>query len=138
MDTCITYDSVKLLLANPPSIEPCPNFFNLQVLRTPFARALKQISCPQSSVNGWTGAVMSPEMYALIDANPFHLRIATKTTTPNYSDKLDAQGVTSPTRAKRSQKLTQNSCAQRITSRRGRTYIVWCVIHLTCMSMTPL
>jgi hypothetical protein len=84
MDTCITYDSIKLLLANPPSIEPRPNFFNLQTLRTHFA-------CPQSSVNGWAGAVMSPEMYALIDNTPFCLRIATETTTTDYLDKLDAQ-----------------------------------------------
>ncbi len=96
MDTCITYDSVKLLLANPPSIEPGPNFFNLRALRTHFSRALKQIPCPQSSVNGWAGAVMSPEMYALIDATPFHLRIATKTTTPDYPDKLNVQGVSIP------------------------------------------
>jgi hypothetical protein len=96
MDTCITYDLVKLLLANPPSIEPRPNFFNLRALRTHFARALKQIPCSQSSVNGWAGAVMSPEIYALTDATPFHLRIATKTTTPDYPDKLDAQGVIIP------------------------------------------
>jgi hypothetical protein len=96
MDTCITYDSVKLLLANLPSIEPHPNFFNLQALRTHFAHALKQIPCPQSRVNGRAGAVMSPEMYALTNATLFHLRIATKTTTPDYPDKLDAQGVSIP------------------------------------------
>jgi hypothetical protein len=89
MDTCITYDLIKLLLANPPSIEPRPNFFNLKTLRTHFAR-------PQSSVNGWAGATMSPEMYALIDNTPFCIRIATKTTTPDYLDKLDAQGVSIP------------------------------------------
>jgi hypothetical protein len=83
MDSIISYDSVKVLLANLPSIEPRPNFFNLRALRTHFARALKRIPCPQSGVNGWAGAIMSPEMYALIDPNPFHLNIATKTNTPD-------------------------------------------------------
>ncbi len=138
MDMCITYDLVKLLLANPPSIKPRPNFFNLRALRTHFARALKQTPCPQSSVNEWAGAVMSPEMYALIDATPFHLRIATKPllqiTLISWTRKVSS----SPTGTKRSQKSMQNSCAQRITSRRGRTYIARCMIHSTCMSMTPL
>jgi hypothetical protein len=35
---------------------------------------------------------MSPEMYALIDPNAFHLNIATQTTTPDYPDVLDANG----------------------------------------------
>jgi hypothetical protein len=105
MDRCITYDSAKLLLANPLSIEPPPNFFKLRALRTHFAHALKQIPCPQSSVNGWAGAVMSPEMYALINATPFHLMIATKTTTPDYPDKLDAQGVSIPYMRKEKPKI---------------------------------
>ena len=92
MDSIISYDSVKVLLVNPPSIEPRPNFFNLQALRTHFARALKRIPCPQSGVDGWAGAIMSPEMYALIDPNAFHLNIATQTTTPDYPDVLDANG----------------------------------------------
>ena len=79
MDTTITYDTIVGLLANPPSIDPRPNFFNLRNLRTHFARALKKIPCPQSSVNGWAGAVLSPAMYALIDPTPFHWNI---TTTP--------------------------------------------------------
>ena len=92
MDSIVSYDSVKVLLANPPSIEPRPNFFNLRALRTHFARALKRIPCPQSGVNGWAGAIMSPEMYALIDPNAFHLNIATQTNTPDYPDVFDANG----------------------------------------------
>ncbi len=90
MYSIISYDSVKMLLANPPSLEPRPNFFNLRALRTHFAHALKQIPCPQSGVNRWAGAIMSPNMYALIDPMPFHLNIATKTDTPNYPEKRDA------------------------------------------------
>jgi hypothetical protein len=29
MDSTITYDTVKALVANPPSLGDCPNFFNL-------------------------------------------------------------------------------------------------------------
>jgi hypothetical protein len=96
MDTCISYEAVKMLLANLPSIKPRPNFFNLQALRTHFARALKQIPCPQPGVNGWAGAVISPQMYALIDPTPFHLKIAPKTNTPAYPVKMDAQGSVIP------------------------------------------
>jgi hypothetical protein len=48
---------------------------------------------------------MSPEMYALINATPFHLRIATKTTTPDYPDKLDVQGVSIPYTCKKKSKI---------------------------------
>jgi hypothetical protein len=80
MNTVVSYDAVRTLLANPPSINPRPNFFNIRELRSHFAKALKKIPCPQSAVNGWAGAVMSPEMYALvIDQNTFHLNIAPRT-----------------------------------------------------------
>jgi hypothetical protein len=42
MDIIITYDAVRTLLANPPSLNPCPNFFNIRKLRSQFARALKE------------------------------------------------------------------------------------------------
>jgi hypothetical protein len=32
MDSIIDYDTVKTLVANPPSIVPLPNFFNLHAL----------------------------------------------------------------------------------------------------------
>ncbi len=79
MNKVVTYEAVRTLLANPPSINPCPNFFNIRELLSHFAKALKKIPCPQSPVNGWTGAVMSPEMYALIDQNAFHLNQHTPT-----------------------------------------------------------
>ncbi len=67
MNTVISFDAVWTLLANPPSINPRPNPFNMCKLRKHFAKALKEIPCPQSTVSGWAGAVMSPKMYALID-----------------------------------------------------------------------
>ncbi len=65
------------LLANPPSLEPRPNFFNLRALQTHFACALKKVSWPQSAVNGWAKAVLAPAIYALIDSNVFHWTITT-------------------------------------------------------------
>ena len=78
MNTVVSYDAVRTLLVNSPSINPRPNFFNIRELRSHFAKALKKIPCPQSAVNGWAGAVMSPEMYALIDQNTFHFAKALK------------------------------------------------------------
>jgi hypothetical protein len=89
MDTTITYDTIVGLLANPPSIDPRPNFFNLRNLCTHFAQALKKIPCPQSSVNGWAGAVLSPAMYALIDPTPFHWNITT-TPVPRFPLRYEA------------------------------------------------
>ena len=77
MNAIISYNTIVGLLANPPTIDPRPNFFNLRALRNHFARALKKVPCPQSGVNGWAGAVLAPAMYALIDNNPFHWNIST-------------------------------------------------------------
>ena len=82
MDATIAYDTVVGLLANPPSLGSRPNFFNLRELRLHYARALKKVPCPQSAINGWSGAVLSPAMYALIDTTPFHWNIST-TAIPN-------------------------------------------------------
>jgi hypothetical protein len=94
MNSIITYDTVISLLANPSNLEPRPNFFNLQALHTHFARALKWILCPQSSINGWSGAVMSREMYVLIDPQPFHLNIKPKTDDVDFPSCFMAVGVT--------------------------------------------
>jgi hypothetical protein len=53
MDLTITYDTVKMLVANPPSLGNRPNFFNLRALLIHFACTLKQIPCHQSTINGW-------------------------------------------------------------------------------------
>ena len=77
MDATITYDTDVGLLANPPSLGSRLNFFNLHELRLHYALALKKVLCPQSAVNGWSGAVLSPAMYALIKTRPFNWSIAT-------------------------------------------------------------
>jgi hypothetical protein len=77
MNAIISYDTIIGLLANPPTIDPRPNFFNLRALRNHFARALKKAPWPQSGVNGWARAVLAPAMYALIDNAAFHGNIST-------------------------------------------------------------
>jgi hypothetical protein len=88
MDTVITYDTVKALVANPPSLgNRCPNFFNLSTLQSHFARTLKRITCPQCTVNGWAGMVLMPVMYALIDPKPFNIKLLmlpTSTRVPEF------------------------------------------------------
>jgi hypothetical protein len=96
MDIIITYDAVRMLLAKHPSPNPHPNSFNICKLRSHFARALKKILCPQSPVNRWARAVMSPEMYILIDPNLFHPNIAPTTATPAYPIKYIPERVILP------------------------------------------
>ncbi len=40
MDTLINFDEVVELLANPPTLAPCPNFTNLPALRRHMQRCL--------------------------------------------------------------------------------------------------
>jgi hypothetical protein len=78
MNTIISSDTIVGLLANPPTIDPRPNFFNLRALQNHFARTLKKVPCPQSGVvNGWAGAVLAPAMYAQIDDTAFYWNIST-------------------------------------------------------------
>jgi hypothetical protein len=76
MNAIISYDTIVGLIANPPTIDPRPNF-NLCALQNHFVRALKKVPCPQSGVNGWAGAVLAPAMYALINNAAFHWNIST-------------------------------------------------------------
>ena len=34
-------------------------------------RALKQLTCPQSVIHGWSGLILAPMVYALLEPNPF-------------------------------------------------------------------
>jgi hypothetical protein len=84
MNAIISYDTIVGLLANPPSLDPRPNFFNLRALQSHFARALKKVPCPQSAVNGWVVAVLAPALYALINTNAFHWNISPQSTVPIF------------------------------------------------------
>jgi hypothetical protein len=48
---------------------------------------------------------VAPEMYALINPTPFHLNMATKTTTPDYPEKKDANGNIVPYTRKEKSKI---------------------------------
>jgi hypothetical protein len=93
MDSFIDYDTVKTLVANPPSLDPHPNLFNLHALQTHFARALKHFAGPQLTVNGWLGAVMSKDMYALVDGTPFKAGNKPKTEVPGFPKICEADGI---------------------------------------------
>ncbi len=97
MDSTITYDTVKALVANPPSLLDRPNFFNLQDLRNHITCTLKRIACPQSQVNRWAGFVLTPAMYSLIDPKPFVLKLLNLPTTtgvPKFPPIYAADGTT--------------------------------------------
>ena len=89
MDTIISYDEVVALVANPPTILPRQNFTNLRNLRRHIQRALMRVSCPQSSILGWAGLIVSRAMYGLLTTSPF--RIPTDPGPPRIAI-VDAQG----------------------------------------------
>ena len=120
MDTIIEYDKVIALLANPPSLDPRPNFFNLCKLRTHFAQGLKKLPCPQLAVNGWSVAEMSPPMYVLINGTPFNFNIAPATDISDFPPIYAIYGV-NIIPYKREQTLS--------TEIHGTTYFAQCTIH---------
>ncbi len=74
MDATITYDEVAALVGvNIPTLEPCPNFERIRMLRRHFERALQCLPCPQSVQHGWKGMVMAHKLYALLTTQPFCL-----------------------------------------------------------------
>jgi hypothetical protein len=76
MDATIAYDEVAALPGtNILSLEPCPNFEHIRVLRRHFEWALQRLPCPQSTQLGWKSLVMLQAMYALHTINPFCLPI---------------------------------------------------------------
>jgi hypothetical protein len=94
MDLVITYDTVKTLVANPPSLGNQPNFINLCPLGTHFARVLKRIPCPQSTINGWSSTVLSPSMYALIDEKTFKNEMELRMLVPDFPPIFASNGTT--------------------------------------------
>jgi hypothetical protein len=78
MDNTISYEEAAALVANPPSLAPCPIFTNLRNLRHHIQRALQRLSCPQSNILGWAGLIMARSMYNLLTSSPFRLPILTR------------------------------------------------------------
>ena len=75
MDTLITYEEAVGFLQGPPTVAPRPDFTKLRALRKHMVEALSQLECPQSAVHGWTGLVMDPAMYALLEPIPFAIPV---------------------------------------------------------------
>jgi hypothetical protein len=71
MDSLITYKEAAEFLKNPPTMLPRPDFAKLRALQKHMTQALKQPVCSQSQIHGWTGLVMDPGLYALIEPIAF-------------------------------------------------------------------
>ncbi len=71
MDAIITLEEVMGFLKNPPSLALRPDFNRLRALRQHIVRALRQLTCPQSPIHGWSGLAISPAMYLLLEPQPF-------------------------------------------------------------------
>jgi hypothetical protein len=71
MDAIITLEEVMKFLKNPPSLAPRLDFTRLRALRQHIVRALRQLTCPQSPIHGWSGLAITPAMYLLLEPQPF-------------------------------------------------------------------
>jgi hypothetical protein len=71
MDYIITFKEVTEFLKNPPSLASRPDFARIRALCKHLVAALKQLVCPQSAIHGWSGIVMNPVMYTLLEPTPF-------------------------------------------------------------------
>jgi hypothetical protein len=71
MDQLITIDEVAEFLKKSPSVSPWPDFAKDRALCKHIIKALKQLECPQSLMHGWSGLVMDPALYILLEPNAF-------------------------------------------------------------------
>ncbi len=71
MDKIVSFNKVSGFLQNLPAMVPRPDFTKLQALRQHIIKALKQLECPQSYIHGWLGHTMAPNVYPLLEPNPF-------------------------------------------------------------------
>jgi hypothetical protein len=71
MDQIIRYELVVEFFKNPPMLSALQDFTKLRALQKHVARALKQLVCPQSAIHGWSGLVLLPTVYALLEPTPF-------------------------------------------------------------------
>ena len=71
MDNIIPYDDITEQLKSPPTLAPRLNFFRLRLLRKHIIDQVKQIPHPAYPQHGWTGMVLQPKIFALINAVPF-------------------------------------------------------------------
>jgi hypothetical protein len=71
MYAIIAFEEVTEFLKNPPSLVPRPDFNQLRTLRQHIVTALKQLTCPQSPIHGWSGLAIDPGVYALLEPQAF-------------------------------------------------------------------
>jgi hypothetical protein len=71
MDAIITFKEVTEFLKNLPSLALCPDFNPLRALHQHIVTALKQLTCPQSLIHGWSGLAINPGVYALLEPRAF-------------------------------------------------------------------
>jgi hypothetical protein len=71
MDHLIKYKEVAEFLKNPPPLSPCSDFEKLRAMQKHMVKVLKQLVCPQSAIHGWSGLVLLPMVYTLLEPNPF-------------------------------------------------------------------
>jgi hypothetical protein len=71
MDAIITLEEVTGFLKKNPSLALRPDFNQLRALRQHIVRALRQLTCPQSPIHGWSGLAITPAMYLLLEPQPF-------------------------------------------------------------------
>ena len=71
MDAIITLEEVTGFVKNPLLLAPRPDFNRLRALCQHIVRALKQLTCPQSAIHGWSGLAITPAMYLLLELMAF-------------------------------------------------------------------
>jgi hypothetical protein len=71
MDAIITLEEVTEFRKNPPSLALGPDFTCLRALRQHIVRALRQLTCSQSPIHGWSGLAITLAMYLLLEPQPF-------------------------------------------------------------------
>ncbi len=76
MDQLITIKEAAEFLKNPPSVSPRPDFAKVRALWKHVIKALKQLDCPHSLAHGWTGLVMDPALYILLEPNALVLPVS--------------------------------------------------------------
>ncbi len=73
MDADIKYDKAAGFLKNPPSLEPQPNVIDIRALQKHIVQGLVQLSCPHSTIHGWSGLAMDPITYLLLEGVAFEV-----------------------------------------------------------------
>jgi hypothetical protein len=83
MDQLITIKEVVEFLKNTPSVLPQPDFAKVCALQKHIIKVLKQLEYPQSHIHGWSGLVIDPALYQILEPIAF-VRPVSPGDTPVY------------------------------------------------------